>query len=275
MGEFLRLRSRDIEGGLDMGHHSGRPRPTTVRIRLRLAGAVLAGLLAVLPWSAREPGWLGAHARAAASSPGLSLLPSSWPTYPGATFQVDIVADCGSNADAAATVVAFDPAHLQVEALTPDASVFATTLLQAYDNVAGQVQYDAGSLTCHSASSCPSGSVRLGTIRFRAVGECGFSVPLSIQGQITWEGAFIFNGVGSGNTVGISIAGDVDLDGDVDVVDIMLVAGRWSSVQGQPQYDARYDLDADGDIDVADIMFVASRWNQTCAGGGALVEEAH
>ncbi len=258
-----------------MGHCSRRSNSPAVRVGSWLAACLLVGALATGPWSASELGWFAGRAQAAASSPGLSLSPSSRATYPTATFTVDIVADCGSNADAAATVVTFDPAHLQVEAITPDASGFATTLFQGYDNVAGLVQYDAGSLTCHSLSSCPSGSVRLATIRFRAVGECGFSVPLALHGQLTWEGSYVFNGVGNGSTVAITISGDVDLDGDVDVVDIMLVAGRWSSVQGQPKYDARYDLDADGDIDVVDIMFVAARWNQTCSGGAPLADELH
>ncbi|MBM4431280.1 MAG: DNRLRE domain-containing protein, partial [Chloroflexi bacterium] len=64
------------------------------------------------------------------------------------------------------------------------------------------------------------------------------------------------------------LPGDVDGDCDVDIVDIMLVAARWGSEQGDASYDARYDLDGDGDIDIADIMFVASRWGNVCAGEG-------
>jgi hypothetical protein len=240
-----------------------------------LAACLLACALVAVPWIARGPGGLGGSGPAAASSPGLSLSPSSWGTYPGATFDIGIFADCGSSADAAAAAVAFDPAHLQVESVTPDNSVFANTLFQHYDNVAGLVQYDTGSLTCHVGSSCPTGSVRLATIRFRALGQCGFSVPVGLQGKLTWSGEYTFDGVGSGGVVVITIPGDMDLDGDVDIVDIMLVATRWSCVQGQPKYDVRYDLDADGDIDVADIMFVAARWDQTCNGGAPLAEEGH
>jgi hypothetical protein len=188
---------------------------------------------------------------------------------------VDIVADCSPNGDAAAAVVTFDPAHLQVDALTPDTSVFTTTLFQSYNNTTGKVEVEAGSMACHAAGNCPTGSVRLATIQFHAVGQCGYSVPLTVTGQITWQGPYAFNGAGTGTTVGISIAGDLDLNRAVDVVDIMLVAGRWSAVQGQAKYDVRYDSDADGDIDVADIMFVASRWNQSCSGGASLAEEVH
>jgi hypothetical protein len=209
------------------------------------------------------------------------LSPSFRFASPSATFTVDIVADCGANADAAAVKVAFDPAYLQFVSLAPDLSKFSNKLLQSYDNSAGRVEYDAGAaLTCHESLNCPSGSVRLATITFRTVAQCGLSVPLSVEGKMTWAGGYdyIFNGVGSGSTVGITIAGDVNLDRRVDIVDIMLVATRWNTVVGDPGYDVRYDLAPDmpnGAIDIVDIMYVAARWNQTCSGGALVAEEGH
>jgi hypothetical protein len=67
-------------------------------------------------------------------------------------------------------------------------------------------------------------------------------------------------------TVSPVLPGDVDGDCDVDIVDIMLVAGRWNSAPGHPRYDPRYDVDGDGDIDVVDIMLVAAHWGETCSG---------
>ena len=57
-----------------------------------------------------------------------------------------------------------------------------------------------------------------------------------------------------------------DLDGncDVDIVDIMLVASRWHTAVGDPDYDPIYDVDGNGYIDVADIMLVAVHWGETC-----------
>jgi len=60
------------------------------------------------------------------------------------------------------------------------------------------------------------------------------------------------------------LSGDVDGDGDVDVADIMLVAGRWNTTVGDNDYDPAYDLDHDGDIDVVDIMMVVAHWGDTC-----------
>jgi len=53
---------------------------------------------------------------------------------------------------------------------------------------------------------------------------------------------------------------DFDCDGDIDVVDIMQVACRWSFASGDPEYDAFYDFSDNGEIDVIDIMAVASNW---------------
>jgi len=44
----------------------------------------------------------------------------------------------------------------------------------------------------------------------------------------------------------------------------MEVANHWNTVEGQESYDPTYDLDDDGDIDVVDIMIVAAHWGDTC-----------
>ncbi len=62
---------------------------------------------------------------------------------------------------------------------------------------------------------------------------------------------------------------DVDADGDVDIVDVMLVASRWETScenpdpdgnPATPNYEAGYDLDHDCDIDIVDVMLVAVHW---------------
>jgi hypothetical protein len=62
-----------------------------------------------------------------------------------------------------------------------------------------------------------------------------------------------------------TIFGDLDGDCDVDIVDIMMVASRWSCRREDTCYDARCDLDGDGDIDIVDIMKVAVHWGESCS----------
>jgi len=57
---------------------------------------------------------------------------------------------------------------------------------------------------------------------------------------------------------------DLDCDCDVDIVDIMLVAARWHTAEGDEDYDPAYDLDSNGEIDIVDIMLVAVHWGETC-----------
>lgn len=57
---------------------------------------------------------------------------------------------------------------------------------------------------------------------------------------------------------------DLDCDCDVDMADIMIVAGRWRSSIGDDNYNRVYDLDNDGDIDIVDIMLEAVHWKEGC-----------
>ena len=57
---------------------------------------------------------------------------------------------------------------------------------------------------------------------------------------------------------------DLDHDCDVDIVDIMLVAARWHTAEGDPDYDPACDLDDSGEIDIVDIMLVAVHWGEHC-----------
>jgi len=106
-----------------------------------------------------------------------------------------------------------------------------------------------------------SGSPAIGHIPYETNGcgttyttdQRGYSRPCPAEGSCdigAYEGSTLF--------------GDVDCDCDVDVQDIMLVAGSWRCQSGDDCYDGRYDLDPDGDIDVVDIMLVAAHWGDAC-----------
>ena len=59
---------------------------------------------------------------------------------------------------------------------------------------------------------------------------------------------------------------DIDDNGLIDLLDVMLVAGSWGTASGQPGYVARHDMNSDGLIDIWDVQYVAARFNQTCTG---------
>jgi hypothetical protein len=56
---------------------------------------------------------------------------------------------------------------------------------------------------------------------------------------------------------------DLNSDGQINIVDIMLVASRWDTNHCEANYDYQYDLDIDGEIDIVDIMMVAAQWGWT------------
>ncbi len=57
---------------------------------------------------------------------------------------------------------------------------------------------------------------------------------------------------------------DFDPDGQVNVADAMQVASRWRMTSADPDWEARYDLNDDGIITVLDIMLVVVHWGETC-----------
>jgi hypothetical protein len=44
----------------------------------------------------------------------------------------------------------------------------------------------------------------------------------------------------------------------------MLVASKWRCQSGDDCYIIIYDLDKDGDIDIVDIMLVVKHWGESC-----------
>ena len=60
------------------------------------------------------------------------------------------------------------------------------------------------------------------------------------------------------------ISGDLDCNCQVDVADIMQVANLWRCRSGDECYNHYCDMDKDGDIDVVDIMLVVKHWGESC-----------
>lgn len=65
-----------------------------------------------------------------------------------------------------------------------------------------------------------------------------------------------------GEAVCVTIPGDVDADFDVDIFDIVAMAGAYGSLAGEPEYNANYDLIYDGQIDIFDIVLAANHYGE-------------
>lgn len=61
----------------------------------------------------------------------------------------------------------------------------------------------------------------------------------------------------------ITIAGDTDGDNDVDIFDIVTIAGVYGISRPDPLYNAVCDLDEDGDIDIFDVVTAAGNYGQS------------
>ena len=62
-------------------------------------------------------------------------------------------------------------------------------------------------------------------------------------------------------TVGAPIPGDINIDGAVDVLDLLALANSWALSQGNPGYDSRCDLNSDSTVDVIDLLILADYWS--------------
>jgi hypothetical protein len=58
----------------------------------------------------------------------------------------------------------------------------------------------------------------------------------------------------------VSCFGDADGNGEVDVLDLLIMTTRLYCEQGEACYNAVYDVDGDGEIRVSDIVAVAASW---------------
>ena len=66
-----------------------------------------------------------------------------------------------------------------------------------------------------------------------------------------------------GSTILVTIPGDVNGDRQVDIFDIVFMAGGYGTSAGQPKFNATCDIDGDGDIDIFDIVIAAGNYGKT------------
>ena len=204
-----------------------------------------------------------------AGVPIVEVLPSAQSVMPGDLFTVTInvlnVADLGSfNFD-----LRFDPAVVAAQGAELGAFLGSTgrdvtPLGPTIDNQTGVLTYGAFSV---GDAPGPNGSGRLAQVTLQAVGEGESLLTLSNVQLLDTDGQPLPSKSRDGRvSVGGCIFGDFDCDCDVDMLDVMQVALRWGTVEGDPDYDPTYDLDHDGDIDIVDVALVAAAYGNTCDG---------
>jgi hypothetical protein len=79
--------------------------------------------------------------------------------------------------------------------------------------------------------------------------------------QLIGESDIADNTMDDGN-IFVTIAGDQDADGDVDIFDIVIIAGAYGTSEGEEGYIPSADIDGDGDVDIFDIVIAAGNYGK-------------
>jgi len=101
-------------------------------------------------------------------------------------------------------------------------------------------------------------------LAFDVVGGLGDTSPLQITAiELNEDGVTAQPQDGSISVVNFPDY-DFNRDCQVGLPDVMQVASRWRMTDADPDWDALYDLDGDGIITIVDIMIVAVDWGESC-----------
>ena len=140
-----------------------------MRERLTRAIKVFLGVvtvLAIVAMSTPQPSMASEDVGAVVD---LVLLPSSQTVERGDIFEVAIEAQCnGQDVTGIAAFIDFDPDYLEVQSVI-DGDTLTNFVVSDYDNVAGTIDYSAGTFT----QPLPSGTFTVATIQFKAINPGG------------------------------------------------------------------------------------------------------
>jgi len=104
----------------------------------------------------------------------------------------------------------------------------------------------------------------MASIVFEVVGSEGTSTDLAIAHGNLNEGAVSVTLRNGRISVGTSTCYDFDDSGMVDEADVVLTVSHWRERAADAGWEARFDANMDGVIDVLDILLVAQEMGGTC-----------
>ena len=190
--------------------------------------------------------------------------PSSQPV-PGSTFTTDLEISSWNRVAAAVDLtVRYDPAVLKiVDFSTPsDSEFYPNCFADSASYTSGQTRIACFQVTNWEAQDPP---ISFGTLTWEVVGAaCSVTdvviEPISLV-DARWRPVEV---IVYGQRIAVGPFGDLDGNGHVDVADITQVASRWRMTDEDPDWEARYDLNDDGIITIVDIMLVAAHWGESC-----------
>jgi len=193
----------------------------------------------------------------------LSIDPISTCVTLTCTRTVEIKAEARAGVDTAEIHLDFDPVYLQVVNViggNEAGSPLTTVSQNAFNNETGRIDYTAQTPEGDPAT----GSFIVARIQFTALAQTtATTIQFLASTELFRDGVPVLDTHTDGN-VAVGIFGDFNCDCIVDVVDIMEVADRWRCRSEDECYDPCYDVDGDGDIDIVDIMLVVVHWGDAC-----------
>ena len=118
-------------------------------------------------------------------------------------------------------------------------------------------------ITTISVSSLAGLSEEIHTVTWNtaAFTEGNYTISVNVT-TIAGETNTLDNFMSDGE-IRVTMPGDVDGDFDVDIFDIVKIAGSYGTQVGQPKYDANCDIDKDGDVDIFDVVIAASHYGES------------
>ena len=187
----------------------------------------------------------------------------------GQTFDVQIILDISAAWGLTNATLALNYNETLIEILGGDADVDVDSFWPEYLRT-----FETGKLTIFVNATAPPGADTLvATITFTVLYQGTFpdedSTALTLSDVELWDHQYAIapGTLGEGEVI---VKGrtqlpdpDVNNDGEVDMIDIYLVALHFGCSEGETGYDSNYDLDGNKVIDLLDIYKVASKFGTT------------